>query len=158
MKKTKWKTYAFWILVTELVGAAAGFLSREGTELYQQSILKPAFSPPGWVFPVVWSILYLLMGIAAARIALSSENPAKRSALRIYVIQLAVNFLWPLIFFNLQAFGAAFLWLVLLWALIVWMVLSFREIDKAAAWLVLPYLLWVAFAGYLNFGVWMLNR
>ena len=158
MQKRKWKTYAFWIVLTELVGALAGFLSREGTELYQASVLKPALTPPGWVFPVVWGILYLLMGIAAARIALLQESVARRAALRVYGLQLAVNFLWPLLFFNLQAFGAAFLWLVLLFALIVWMILSFRELDKAAAWLLLPYLLWTAFAGYLNLGVWLLNR
>ena len=158
MQKRKWKTYAFWIVLTELVGALAGFLSREGTELYQASVLKPALTPPGWVFPVVWGILYLLMGIAAARIALLQESGARRAALRVYGLQLAVNFLWHLLFFNLQAFGAAFLWLVLLFALIVWMILSFRELDKAAAWLLLPYLLWTAFAGYLNLGVWLLNR
>lgn len=158
MQKRKWKTYAFWIVLTELVGALAGFLSREGTELYQASVLKPALTPPGWVFPVVWGILYLLMGIAAARIALLQESGARRAALRVYGLQLAVNFLWPLLFFNLQAFGAAFLWLVLLFALIVWMILSFRELEKAAAWLLLPYLLWTAFAGYLNYGVWLLNR
>jgi len=158
MKKASWKTYAFWILATELTGAAAGLLSRRGTEIYRQSILKPAFSPPGWVFPVVWSVLYLLMGIAAARISLSPESPARRHALRVYVVQLVVNFVWPLLFFNLQAFDAAFLWLLLLWALIVWTLLSFREIEKTAAHLLLPYLAWVAFAGYLNLGVWMLNR
>ncbi len=158
MQKRKWKTYAFWIVLTELVGALAGFLSREGTELYQASVLKPALTPPGWVFPVVWGILYLLMGIAAARIALLQESGAQRAALRVYGLQLAVNFIWPLLFFNLQAFDAAFLWLVLLFALIVWMILSFRELDKTAAWLLLPYLLWTAFAGYLNYGVWMLNR
>ena len=158
MQKSKWKTYAFWIVLTELVGALAGFLSREGTELYQASVLKPALTPPGWIFPVVWGILYLLMGIAAARIALLQESGAQRAALRVYGLQLAVNFIWPLLFFNLQAFGAAFLWLVLLFALIVWMILSFRELDKTAAWLLLPYLLWTAFAGYLNYGVWMLNR
>jgi len=158
MQKSKWKTYVFWIVLTELVGALAGFLSREGTELYQASVLKPALTPPGWIFPVVWGILYLLMGIAAARIALLQESGAQRAALRVYGLQLAVNFIWPLLFFNLQAFGAAFLWLVLLFALIVWMILSFRELDKAAAWLLLPYLLWTAFAGYLSYGVWMLNR
>ena len=158
MQKSKWKTYVFWIVLTELVGALAGFLSREGTELYQASVLKPALTPPGWIFPVVWGILYLLMGIAAARIALLQESGAQRAALRVYGLQLAVNFIWPLLFFNLQAFGAAFLWLVLLFALIVWMILSFRELDKTAAWLLLPYLLWTAFAGYLNLGVWLLNR
>ena len=158
MKTGKGKTYAFWIVLTELVGALAGLLTRGGAERYQQAVLKPALAPPGWLFPVVWSLLYLLMGIAAARIALTPEGPERRGALRLYAAQLAVNFLWPLIFFGLQAFGFAFLWLVLLWALIVWMALSFRELDRTAAALLVPYLLWVAFAGVLSFGVWLLNR
>ena len=98
------------------------------------------------------------MGIAAARVSLGGEGEKRRAALRLYLVQLGVNFVWPLLFFNRQAFGFAFAWLVLLFALIVWMTLIFREIDKAAALLLLPYLLWVAFAGYLNYGVWMLNR
>ncbi len=133
-------------------------MSREGTEIYRTEVLKPALSPPGWLFPVVWTILYLLMGIAAARISLSEDAAARKSVLRLYAVQLAVNCIWPLIFFNLRAFGPAFLWLVLLWAMIVRMTLGFRELDKKASVLLIPYLLWVAFAGYLNCGVWMLNR
>ena len=158
MKKANWKSYVFWIVLTEATGLLAGLLSRPGTQIYEDMVLKPALSPPGWLFPVVWSILYLLMAIGVARIALSQEASSRKSALRIYLLQLAVNFVWPLIFFNLRAFGAAFFWLVLLWALIVWMTLSFREIDKSASALQIPYLIWVAFAGYLNCGVWMLNR
>ena len=158
MKNEKWKTFAFWILVTELTGAAAGFLTREGSELYQLSVNKPPYTPPGWLFPVVWALLYLLMAISVSRVALRAEGKTRSHALRIYLMQLAVNFLWPILFFNLQAFGAAFFWLVLLFALVVWMTLSFREIDRRAAWLLLPYLLWLGFAGALNCGVWMLNR
>ena len=154
LKKGSLKTYAFYIGITELVGLLAGLISREGTKLYQETILKPALSPPGWLFPVVWTILYLLMGVSAARI---SRIPEGRHTLNIYWVQLAVNFFWPILFFNFQLFGIAFFWLVLLWALIIWMTLSFRELDKPAAALQIPYLLWVAFAGYLNYGVWMLN-
>ena len=158
MKNAKWKTYAFWIVLTELAGAAAGFVSREGSELYQLSVQKPALSPPGWLFPVVWALLYLLMAISVSSVSLATEGRVRSRALRLYLMQLAVNCLWPILFFNLQAFGAAFLWLVLLFALIVWMTLQFWEIDRTAGWLLLPYLLWVSFAGYLNCGVWMLNR
>ena len=155
LKKASFKTYAFYIGVTELVGLLAGLISMEATQRYQETILKPALSPPGWLFPVVWTILYLLMGVSAARI---SQIPEGRHTLKIYWVQLAVNFFWPILFFNFQLFGIAFFWLVLLWALIVWMTLSFRELDKSAAALQIPYLLWVAFAGYLNYGVWMLNQ
>lgn len=158
MNKTKWKVYAFYIALSELVGLLAGLLSRNAVKLYEQTALKPALSPPGWLFPVVWTLLYLLMGVGAARIALKAEGPDRTNALRVFFAQLAVNFIWPLLFFNASAYGAAFVCLVVLWALIVWMTLSFRELDRPAALLQIPYLLWVAFAGYLNFGVWLLNH
>ncbi len=157
MKKSQWKTYAFWILLTEAVGALSGWLTREGTELYQSYILQPPLSPPGIVFPIVWTILYALMGIGAARIYLSPASGARSQALLRYAVQLAFNFFWSIIFFNFQRFGLAFLWLVVLWALILRMILSFYKVDPLAAWLQLPYFLWVTFAAYLNLGVWFLN-
>ena len=157
MKKSQWKTYAFWIVLTEAVGALSGWLTREGTELYQSSIVQPPLSPPGIVFPIVWTILYALMGIGAARVYLSPASGTRSQALLRYAVQLAFNFFWSIIFFNFQTFGLAFLWLAALWVLIVRMILSFRKADPLAAWLQLPYLLWVTFAGYLNLGVWLLN-
>ena len=97
------------------------------------------------------------MGVSAARIWLLAGSAERRGALRLYLVQLAVNFLWSIWFFNLQAFGFAFFWLILLCALIVRMILAFKELDTPAGWLQLPYLVWVFFAGYLNYGVWMLN-
>ena len=98
------------------------------------------------------------MGIGAARIYLAPASDARRQSLRLFLMQLAFNFFWSILFFNFQAFGAAFLWLLLLWILILLMILSFRKVDSPAAWLQIPYLLWVTFAAYLNFGVWILNR
>lgn len=158
MKKSSWKTYAAWILVSEAVGALSGWLTREGTKLYNETIAQPPLSPPSIVFPIVWSILFALMGIGASRIYLAPASNARSRSLFIFFIQLAVNFLWSIIFFNFQAFGFAFIWLILLWLLILWMILSFRKVDKLAAWLQIPYLLWVTFAAYLNFGVWLLNK
>lgn len=158
MKKQTWKPYVFWVIFAEAVGLIAGFLTREGTKLYRTSIVKPPLSPPAIVFPIVWGILFALMGIGAARIYLQPASPARRNSLRLFLVQLFFNFLWSILFFCFQAFGFAFVWLVILWALIVWMFLSFFEVDRLAAWLQVPYLLWVFFAGYLNFGVWMLNR
>lgn len=158
MKKHNWKTYGFWILFTEAVGGLSGWLTRDNTDLYRMTITKPPFSPPGIVFPIVWGILFALMGVGAARIYLSPASAARSRGLLLFLVQLAVNFFWSIIFFNLQTFGFAFLWLLLLWALILWMILSFRKVDKAAAWLQIPYLLWVTFAAYLNLGVWLLNR
>lgn len=157
MEKSTWKGYAFWIILTEAVGALAGLLTREGTRLYGASIIKPPLSPPAIVFPIVWVILYALMGIGAARISAQKASTGRSRSLLLYLTQLAFNFFWSIIFFNWQAFGTAFLWLALLWLLILWMTLSFRTLDPVAAALQIPYLLWVAFAGYLNLGVWLLN-
>ena len=157
MKKQNWKSYAFWIIFTEAVGGLSGWLTGEGTELYRTAIIKPPLSPPGIVFPIVWSILFALMGIGAARIYLSPASNARSRALGIFLLQLAFNFFWSIIFFNIQNFGLALLWLVVLWALIIWMIISFHTIDPPSAWLQIPYLLWVTFASYLNFGVWRLN-
>lgn len=158
MKKHRWKPHAFWIILTEAIGGLSGWLAREGTEIYNATITKPPLSPPSIVFPIVWGILFALMGIGAARIYLASASGARSRSLLLFLVQLVVNFFWSIIFFNLQAFGFSFIWLFLLWILILWMILSFRKVDKIAAWLQIPYLLWVTFAAYLNFGVWLLNR
>ena len=158
MKSQTWKTYAGWILFTEAVGAISGLLTRAGTRYFNEAVVKPPFSPPGIVFPVVWAVLYLLMGIGAARVYLSPPSRARSRSLFLYLLQLAFNFLWSVIFFNFQAYGFALLWLCALWVLILLMTVSFYQVDPLAARLQIPYLLWVLFAGYLNAGVWMLNR
>ena len=157
MKKQSWKPYAFWIIFTEAVGALSGWLTREGTALYRTGIVKPPLSPPGIVFPIVWTVLFALMGIGAARIYLAPASAGRSRALRVFLLQLAFNFFWSIIFFNFQNFGLALVWLAALWLLILWMIRSFRRIDPLAAWLQIPYLVWVTFAAYLNFGVWRLN-
>ena len=157
MAKGNWKTYAIWILVTEAVGALSGWLTREGTKVFSETVQQPPLSPPMILFPIVWGILYLLMGVSAARIYLSEPSAARSKGLNLYAVQLVVNFFWSLIFFNAQAFGFAFLWLLLLWVLVLLMILVFRKVDSLAAWLQVPYLLWLTFAAYLSFGVWYLN-
>ena len=157
MNKNTWKPYLFGILFTEAVGGLAGLLTREATEIYNSTIVKPALSPPAIVFPIVWAILYALMGIGAARVWMAPLSPARTRSLRLFLLQLAFNFFWSILFFNFQVFGLAFFWLAVLWILILRMILSFYEVDRLAAWLQLPYLLWVLFAANLNFGVWKLN-
>lgn len=157
MKEHKWLPYVLWILFTEAVGFLSGWLTRQGSELYSQAIVKPPLSPPAMVFPIVWGLLFVLMGIGAARIYLAEPSPAHTRSLRIFLLQLAFNFFWSILFFNFQAFGIALIWLLILWGLILWMIFSFRQVDPPAAWLQVPYLLWVTFAAYLNFGVWRLN-
>ena len=158
MKNKPRNAYIVFILISLGVGVLAALLSSGGTQLYNGSLVKPPLSPPAVVFPIVWTVLYTLMGISAARIWLSPESAERRRGLNIYIAQLIVNFFWSLIFFNAQAFGFAFFWLLLLWVLILWMILSFYKTDKLAALLQIPYLLWVSFAGYLNFMIWQLNR
>lgn len=158
MKKKAWLTYGGWILATEAIGALSGFLTREGVTRYNQTVAKPALTPPSVVFPIVWSVLFLLMGIGAARVFLAPASRERVRALVYYGLQLLFNFFWNIIFFNLQAFDGAFLWLVALWVLILLMILTFRRVDRAAAWLQAPYLLWVTFAAYLSASVWLLNR
>ena len=153
-----WKIYALWIAVAEAVGALSGWLTRQGVRIYEQTVTQPPLSPPPWVFPVVWGILFALMGFGAARIYLSPVGSDRTRGLRLYWIQLGFNFLWSIIFFNLQAYAFALVWLVALWALILGMFLAFRRVDSLAGWLQLPYLLWVTFAAYLTAGVWILNR
>ena len=158
MEKSTWKTYAFWIALAEAVGAFSGWLTRKSVKIYNAAVKQPPLSPPSIVFPIVWGILFILMGMGGARIYLSPASKARSRSLLLFLVQLAFNFFWSIIFFNLQAFGFAFLWLIALWILILLMILSFREVDQPAAWLQIPYLLWVSFAAYLNFGVWLLNR
>ncbi len=129
-------------------------LTQNNMELFE-SINKPALAPPGWLFPVVWTILYILMGIASYLVITSGKPDA--GALTVYGIQLAFNLFWSIIFFNLKRYLFAFVWLVLLWLLILKTVLLFYQISKPAGYLMLPYLLWVTFAGYLNFSIYLLN-
>lgn len=132
-------------------------MTKDGTEIYKATVAKPPLSPPSIVFPIVWMVLFALMGIGAARIYMAPASPIRSRSLLLFLIQLVFNFFWSIIFFNLQSFGFAFVWLIVLWILILWMTLSFREVDRLAAWLQIPYLIWVAFAAYLNLGVWILN-
>lgn len=147
--KKETKAYILGIALPLAVGSAAALFTMGSMNDYD-SIAKPALSPPGWVFPVVWSLLFVLMGISSARIYLSKDADSA-SALKIYALQLAVNFFWSIIFFNLKWYVLSFIWILLLLALIIIMIRKFYPIDKPSAYLLIPYLLWVAFASYLTF-------
>lgn len=157
MNFKKWKPYLFWILLAEGVGILAGLLTRDATAIYANTINKPPLAPPAVVFPIVWTILYALMGIGAARVAISPNRDPEDIALNLFVIQLIVNFFWSFFFFNAQAFGFAAIWLVLLWVLVLLMIIAFWKVDRLAAWLQIPYLIWLTFAAYLNFAVFLFN-
>ena len=155
MRKTM---YFPWIFGTELVGILSGIFSRNGIMLYAEDVQKPQLAPPAILFPVVWTILYALMGIGAARVASKPDGIIRSRALNSYVVQLILNFFWSLIFFNLQAFGFAFIWLLMLWVLIIVMMFFFYRADRPAALLQIPYFLWASFVAYLNFAVCQMNR
>jgi len=154
--KTDWKKRLICWAIPLAVGGLSALLSG-GMGSY--SVMnQPPLSPPGWVFPVVWTILYLLMGEASYRIYTSGADAASvRSALKAYAVQLALNSIWSPIFFGLQMYLLAFFILIALWIAIFITLRRFSSIDETAANLLLPYLLWVTFAGYLNFGVFLLN-
>ena len=156
MKSEKW-TLVKCIAIPLIVGGAAALLSGGGMETFA-ALNQPPLSPPGWLFPVVWTILYVLMGIASYLVySAGPKRPAVSEALSVYGLQLAVNFLWPVFFFRFGWYLFSFFWLILLWFLIVVTIIRFCRVSKPAAYLMLPYLLWVTFAGYLNFGVYLLN-
>lgn len=138
------------------VGGLAALLS--GGMSNYGNLVQPPLSPPGWVFPVVWSLLYLAMGYASWRVYSRGEDPGTvRTGLIAYGVQLFLNFLWPILFFRFEAFLAAFVLLIALWIAIVITMLQFYKSNERAGDLLIPYLLWVTFAGYLNLGVYLLN-
>lgn len=146
------------IILPLLVGAVSGLLTRNAMGDFQ-SLIKPPLAPSGWLFPIVWTILYILMGISAYIIRASDTNNEQvDDALTIYHYQLIVNFLWSIFFFNFQWYFFSFVWILLLWVLILLMIKNFSKISTTAAYLNIPYLLWVTFAAYLNLGIWWLNR
>ncbi len=155
--KIDWKKLLISVAIPLGVGLLASLLSADSMETFD-TLKKPFLSPPAWLFPVVWTILYVLMGIAAYRILTAiTNNEMRKNALFVYGVQLGFNFFWTIIFFNLGEYFFAFVWLVALWLLIFLTKMHFCRIDKIAGYLLIPYLVWVAFAGYLNLGIWLLN-
>ena len=155
--KFDWKKLLICLGIPLAVGGVSALLSG-GMGTYQ-SLNQPPLAPPGWVFPVVWTVLYLLMGYASYRVLISGADKEKiREALLLYAAQLALNFLWSPVFFGLQWRLVAFFILIGLWVLIFLTIRAFSKIDERAGDLLLPYILWVTFAGYLNLGAYLLNR
>lgn len=155
---SKIKPYIISIVIALSIGGLAAFLTKDNMNMYER-IIRPALAPKAYIFPIVWTILYVLMGISSARVWLQRKEKPELvlDALMAYVIQLILNFFWSLLFFNLQNFLFSFIWLVLLWIAIIIMIVRFYRVEPFAAYLQIPYLLWVTFAGYLNFMIYRLN-
>lgn len=154
MRRKNQKLLAFSLGIPLILGLIVGFLSRP-TASYE-ALVKPFFAPPGFVFPIVWTILYLLMGISSYLIA-QSNNPRRYPALITYVEQLFVNLAWSPIFFTLNFRFLAFLWILFLIYLVVKMIVQFKRVSHRAAYLQIPYLLWLIFAALLSFSIVILN-
>ena len=152
----KIKPYIISIAIALGVGALAAFLTRNSMNIYQR-IERPPLSPPSILFPIVWTLLYTLMGISSAKIYLKKKSGKRDVALKVYALQLALNFFWSLIFFNLEAFLFAFAVIILLWVLIIIMIKRFYDLVPWTGYLQIPYLLWVTFAAYLNLMIYILN-
>lgn len=154
----KRKPYLISILIALGTGGLSAFLIRDNVYIYTL-IRKPPLAPPAILFPIVWTPLYVLMGVSCARVFLqrSSYPDDVFDALLNYTFQLILNFLWPVMFFNMHTFLFAFIWIVVLWSGILKMIFKFSRLDTTAAYLQIPYLLWATFAGYLNFMIYLLN-
>ncbi len=156
MKKIK--PYIISILIALGVGGLSAFFTRNSMDLYSE-IIRPPLSPPSILFPIVWTVLFILMGISAAMIYTNETAPEyqKKSALYTYAISLIVNFFWSIIFFNMRSFLFAFVWLILLLYLIIKTIIKYKKIEPVAAYLQIPYAIWVTFAGYLTLAIFILN-
>lgn len=145
------------IAIPLFVGALAGLISKNSINLFELEN-KPPLYPPSYIFPIVWTIIYILMGLASYIIVSKNNNQTKtKSAFRFYIIQLIFNFFWPIWFFNFNFYFFAFFWLIALLIFIILTTISFYKISKLASYLMIPYILWVIFAGYLNLSIAILN-
>ncbi len=154
--KIDYKKLFLYIIITILIGVFPSIFVFKNMQDYAQ-LNKPPLSPPGIVFPIAWGILYVLMGISYY-IVMTKGKKYKEEAKLIYFIQLVVNALWTPIFFGLKEYFLAFSWLLMLLVLVIFMVTIFFKINKLSAYLQIPYILWLLFAAYLNFGVFVLNK
>ena len=143
------------IAIPLIVGGLSALITMNQMELFE-TVAKPSLAPPRWLFPVAWTILYILMGIASYFLYIADSEESKE-ALTLYGVQLFFNFFWSIIFFNLQAYWFAAIWLLIMWIIILILLIKSYKIDKRAFWLLLPYFLWTTFALYLNVGIAILN-
>lgn len=157
MKRISIGTLIISLLIPLLVGALSAAISMKAMAAYG-TMEKPPLSPPAWVFSVAWTILYLIMGLASYFVFISeTDSRDKTLVLTLYAIQLAMNFMWSIIFFNFGLYLLAFGWLIIMWALVIFCACKFFQMDKIAGLLMVPYILWLTFAAYLNMGTYVLQ-
>ncbi|RZL02653.1 MAG: tryptophan-rich sensory protein [Pedobacter sp.] len=154
-----WKKLIISLIIPQLVAASGAYFTITGTGSWYQSLEKPSWNPPSWVFGPVWTTLYILMGIALFLVWKSDTTVAKkRSAVILWSVQLLFNFLWSFLFFGQEQIFLALIEIVILWVLILLTIFAFARINKLSAWLLVPYISWVSFATILTYTIWELNR
>lgn len=151
-----WKKLLWCLAIPLGVGGVSALLTSGNMQLFEE-INKPPLSPPGWLFPVVWTILYISMGVALYLVVVAKDRKNTLPAYISFGVQLFFNFFWSIIFFNAKAYLFAFIWLILLWAAIIVNIFFFYKVNKTAGKILISYLVWVTFAGYLNLGIYLLN-
>ena len=157
MRRISVGTLIMAIFLPLLVGGISAVLSAQGMAAYS-NMHKPPLSPPPLVFTVAWTILYIMMGLASYFILVSeADNRSKAMALILYTVQLAMNFMWSIMFFNWGIYLAAFVWLIIMWAIVILCAYRFYSINSTATYLMIPYIAWLTFAAYLNMGAYLLN-
>ena len=146
------------IAIPVAVGAISGFFTATGVESWYQTINKPSWNPPGWIFAPVWTTLYIMMGVALFLVWKSdSSDILKKTAITLFAIQLVLNFFWSFIFFDQHQIGWALVEIIVMWIFILLTIFAFGNVSKLAAWLLVPYISWVSFATILNYTIWKLN-
>jgi benzodiazapine receptor len=145
------------LLLTLAIGGIAGWITNPEIGGWYQTIQKPSWQPPNWVFGPVWTVLYILMGIAFWLVWREPSSERRNAAIVFFMIQLLFNFLWSIIFFNFHSIGWALIDIAALWIFIIITIFSFRRVNKTAAWLMVPYICWVSFAMILNYSIFRLN-
>lgn len=146
------------VVVSELAGIIGTIFTVSAIPTWYATLAKPALNPPGWIFGPVWTMLYLLMGIAAFLVWNRGwDRKDVRGALAVFGLQLVLNAFWSIIFFGLHSPLWALIDIALMWLTIVWTMVLFYKVSKPAMWLLVPYILWVSFAVYLNYSIWILN-
>lgn len=159
MTSKSFKRLALSILVSQLAGVIGAVATTPAIPAWYMTITKPALAPPNWIFGPVWTTLFLLIGIAAWMVwEKGIVRKDVKGALKLFGLQLVLNTTWSLIFFGLQNPGLAFLEIIVLWLAIAATIRAFYSVSRPAAYLLIPYILWVSFAGFLNYSIWMLNR
>jgi tryptophan-rich sensory protein len=145
------------VIICELAGGVGAVFTTPSIGGWYAGLVKAPLNPPNWIFGPVWTLLFALMGIAAFLVWEKRKERGVKTALAVFALQLALNVLWSVLFFGAHAPGAAFVDIIALWLAILWTIIAFWKVTRPAAWLLLPYVLWVSFAAYLNYSVMILN-